>query len=219
MPDPSLRTAALAALESTVNSALRYDPATRDGLRQLPGVLEIESTTPAFRLYVAPADAGVALLGHYRGEPSTRLRGTLPALLALAAGDGDSLAGSGVDISGSTALLNELRRLLRQLDIDWEEPLCRLLGDIAGPLAAGALRQSFGWLAARGANTERLLAEYLTEELRSLPAAAEVRAFCDDVDDLRLRADRLDARFAQLRQTAAQAASASSPAPQQHKVP
>ncbi|TQV72665.1 hypothetical protein FKG94_18415 [Exilibacterium tricleocarpae] len=201
MPDPTLHTAALATLEAAINTALRYDPGTRGALGRLQGqILEIESSAPRLRCFIAPGPEGLRLLGHCEETVTTRLHGSLPALLSLAAGDAGSLAGSGVEIEGSTALPADLQRILKQLDIDWEEPLSRLLGDVAGHQAGNLIRTSLRWLGGRRSTAQRLLVEYLTEELRSLPGQVEVDGFCNDVDAIRLSADRLGAKVAELKQ-------------------
>jgi len=197
--DPVVTTASIAALEAMVNGALRYDPGTRQALAKLDGqVLAVESTVPAFSLYIAPGTDELRLMGTFDGEVTTRLKGPLPALLQLVVADTTSLAKTGVVVLGSTALLSNLQRIAANLDIDWEEALTQLLGDVVGHEVAEHLRRRFGWLGQRLASGQRLLSEYLTEELKTLPARAELEAFSRQVDELRMGVDRVAARVERL---------------------
>lgn len=194
--DATLSTAALAGLEKLVNTALRYDPGTRIALGKLADrVLAITVTAPAFTVYLTPDEQGLRLMGHWEGEVHTQLRGSLPALMQLARSERTSFADSGVEVIGNTGLLVDLQRLLKNLDIDWEEALSELLGDVVGHQGANVIRSSVNYTRDRAGEVKRLVSEFLTEELQTLPSRNELEGFYQDVDDLRLHADRLEARI------------------------
>lgn len=197
--DAMLSTAAIAGLEKLINSALRYDPGTRIALAKLnEQMLAIHVTAPKFTLYLTPNEEALCLLGHWEGEVHTQVRGSLPALLELARSDVTSFANSGVEVIGNTGLLVDLQRLLSNMDIDWEEALNQLLGDLAGHQTANLIRSGMSYTRDRVSEVKRLASEFLTEELKSLPAKNELDNFYREVDDLRLRIDRADARIKQL---------------------
>ena len=192
----TLSTAAVAGLESLINAALRYDPATRLKLGRLANrVLAVEISAPAITLFITADDQGLCLMNHWQGEVHTRLKGSLPALLKLARNPGTSFAQSGVEVMGDTSLLVELQALLKNLDIDWEEALSQLLGDVLGHQSAQVIRSGLGYTRERSSEARRLLSEFLTEEVRSLPSKLELEDFYQQVDELRLRLDRLEARI------------------------
>lgn len=194
-----LNTAALAGLEKTINTALRYDPGTLVALGKLEEqVLAISVSSPSVTVYVTPAAEGIRLMSQWEGEVHTHLRGSLPSLIKLARSERSSFADSGVEVIGNTGLLVDLQRLLKNLDIDWEYALSDLLGDILGHQGANAIRSGLGYGRDRASEAKRLLSEFLTEELRVLPAKNELEFFYREVDDLRLAADRLEARVEQL---------------------
>ena len=194
--DATLSTAALAGLEKLINTALRYDPGTRIALTSLADqVLAIQVTAPAFTVYLTPDEAGICLLGHWEGEVHTRLRGSLPALARLARSEQTTFADSGVEVIGNTGLLVDLQRLLKNLDIDWEEALTEIVGDVVGHQGAEMLRSGARYTQDRAGEVKRLVSEFLTEELGTLPSKYELEGFYQDVDDLRLQADRLEARI------------------------
>ena len=194
--DPMLSTAAIASAEKIINSALVYDPASRIALEQLaPQVLAIEITSPAFKLFLLPTAEGVNLRGHYEGDITTHLQGSLAALITLARSNQLNLKDTGVQVFGSTRFLADLQKILKNLEIDWEEMLSQVFGDIAGHQGAQLIRGKMSWAKDRSANIQRLTSEFLTEELRILPNQAELAFFNGQVDELRLGVDRVAARI------------------------
>lgn len=194
--DPTLTTAALAAAETAINQTLMYDPGTRLALAKLEGqVLAVDVSAPALSLYLAFNCDGLQLLGNFEGNVSTRLRGKAVNLAALIQGNNTSLANSGVEVFGNTALLSKLQTIARNLDIDWEEPLIQLFGDLLGHQSAEYIRWRCGYIQARLKAGLRLSTEFLTEENRSLPARAELEFFYQQVDTLRTSTDRTEAKL------------------------
>jgi ubiquinone biosynthesis accessory factor UbiJ len=194
--DSMLSTAALASAEKIINAALAYDPSSRIALAQLePQVLAINITTPELKIFVAPSADGIRLLGQYEGDVTTQLQGTLPALISLIKSDRLNLKDSGVQLLGSTSFLAELQKILSNLDIDWEEMLSQVFGDILGHQGAELIRSKMMWTKDRVSNIQRLTSEFLTEELRVLPSAPELNFFNAQVDELKLGADRVEAKI------------------------
>ncbi|HOY24880.1 MAG TPA: hypothetical protein PK002_17115 [Cellvibrio sp.] len=197
--DPMLSTAALASAEKVINAALAYDPASRIALAELsPQVLAVHISAPDFKVFVVPCAEGIELYGHYEGEITTQLEGTLPALLSLIKSDRLNLKDSGVQLFGSTSFLAELQKILKNLDIDWEEMLSQIFGDIIGHQGAELIRSKMSWTKDRVSNIQRLTSEFLTEELRVLPSKPELAFFNAQVDELKLGADRATARIEQI---------------------
>lgn len=197
--DPMLSTAALASAEKIINAALAYDPASRIALAELePQVLAIQISAPEFKIFVLPTQDGVHLRGHYEGEITTQLQGTLPALISLIKSDRLNLKDSGVQLFGSTSFLAELQKILKNLDIDWEEMLSQAFGDIIGHQSAELIRGKMSWAKDRANNIQRLTSEFLTEELRVLPSKPELAFFNAQVDDIKLGVDRAAARIEQI---------------------
>lgn len=198
--DPMITTAALAGAEKIINTALRYDPATRIGLARLDGkVLAIDITGPvATGVFVMPLDGEIQLMANWDGEADTRLSGSLMALLQLSTTEIHNLKYSGVTALGDLGLLADLQKLLKNLDIDWEDMLSQSTGDILGHQAAQLIRAKFGWVKDRAQTARRLTKEFLTEELQTLPSKPELNDFYRQVDDLRLAVDRAAARVERL---------------------
>lgn len=191
-----LSTAALAAAEQLINKALAYDPGSKIALAKLePHVLAVALSAPELTIYVAPSEEGVRLMGHWEGDITTQVQGSLPALMMLARSERINLKDSGVQIAGNTGFLAELQKIMKNLDIDWEEMLSQLFGDLLGHQAAQLLRGQMNWARGRGANLQRLVGEFLTEELRASPGKAEQAFFSGEVDQLAMDLDRVQARL------------------------
>ncbi len=197
-----LTAAALAAgLETALNRYIVLDPDAAPQLAELAGaVIAIEADGLGLTLYLFPGAQGIQVLDRYEGEPNVRIRGTPLALIQQ--WRGQSGAG-GVSVEGDAATGRRLQTLLAGLDIDWEEHLSTLVGDVAAHRLGQLCRESRRW----GQQTLSTLLqdgrEYLQQEQRLLPAQPAVEAFLSAVDVLREDVDRLEVRIARLRQAEA----------------
>lgn len=197
--DMMLLTAALAGAEKLINKALEYDPGTRIGLQDLQGqVLAVHITTPNVQFFVTPDADGLRLMAQWEGDADTRISGSLLALARIGSQEIHNLKDSGVEVMGKTSLLADLQQLLKNIDIDWEEILTQFLGDIVGHQTAQLIRGKLDWAGARVNSGQRLMREFLTEELKTIPGKNELEDFYRQVDDLRLAVDRVAARAEKL---------------------
>lgn len=197
--DPTISTAILASVEKIINAALAYDPATRIALARLePQVLAVVLTAPAISIFIAPRADGIHLLGQCEDSVTTQVQGSVAALLTLLKSERINLKDSGVEMMGSTHFLAELQQILKKLDIDWEEMLTGVVGDITGHQVAELIRGKLGWVGDRASNIQRLASEFLSEELQVLPSKAELSFFNQQVDEIQLDVDRLGARIEHL---------------------
>jgi ubiquinone biosynthesis protein UbiJ len=200
-----LPTAIAAVLETAINQVLRLDPDIVEQLQQLKGkVIAIELQGLNVTLYLMPQEVpqekALSVYGHFEGEPDTILRGTPIAMakMGLAKNAGDVLFEGNVEISGDVELGQQFREILDGLDIDWEEHLSHLTGDIVAHKIGNLVRGIFNW----SKNTVEILgqdaAEYLQEESRELPNRREVDSFLKNIDTLRSDVDRLEIRVSRL---------------------
>lgn len=195
-----LGVAALAGLEQALNAALALDPKTLERLARLQGrVIAIELKGTAVRLVLEPGAEGLRLMGHFDGEVDTTLRGAPFALLRMSTGrTGEGMFSGEVEIDGDVELGQQIQRVLEKLDIDWEEHLARLSGDIIAHQIGNTVRGLFRWGERAAAHLGEDTADYLQEETETLPVPWEVEEFIEDVDTLRSGADRIEARVKRL---------------------
>ncbi|WP_193163080.1 ubiquinone biosynthesis accessory factor UbiJ [Microbulbifer hainanensis] len=199
--DPTLRSGFDAALETAINAALQYDPGTRARLGKLDGrVMALHLTAPALEFFLCIEGDQVRVRNHWEGTVTTGLTGSAIAFLRLLRDSNATPAKLGVSITGSSALLAELQAILRDLDIDWEAPLAQLVGDVPAHTVGNALRSASRWLTANLQRAPEAAAEAVSEEWQMTPPKAQFEAFAEDLADLALATDRLDARVQILRE-------------------
>jgi ubiquinone biosynthesis protein UbiJ len=132
--------------------------------------------------------------------PDVTIRGNVPLFARLLIGDATPTpsTSAALEISGDIELGQRFQRILRTLDIDWEEQASRLVGDVAAHQIGRAARALRAW----GRDAVRTLGqdatEYLQEESRVLAKRPQVDGFLRDVDRLRGDVDRLLKRLERL---------------------
>ena len=199
-----LQLAVLATAERGINRVLRLDPTAQPRLARLGGrVIEIDCTTPAWRLFILADGEGLRLASDWGGEADCRLRAPASSLahLALSRNKTAVLHSPEVEIDGDSALLMQLAEVLQDLELDWEYEVSRWLGPVAGQLLGSSLRGPLAWARQSGDSLRLNLADYLAEESRALVGNNEAQARFDELDRLKLALDRLDARIERLTHT------------------
>lgn len=189
---------ALKALEGIINRTLRYDAGTRTRLSALHGRrVWVQLERPALSFLIR-LDDRVYLHAEADGRPDATVEAATVELLRQAVTGVDFAIGGPIQVRGDTGLVQQLSAIARDLDLDWEEALSQLMGDVAahrlGSQVRGAL--SFGRRLAR--TFFQNSGEFLREEMEVVPVRWEVDEFHHDIDDLRADTDRLDARLARL---------------------
>ncbi len=191
------------AVETFLNGVLRLDPVTRERLAKLSGhTIKLEIMGLGQTLYLQPGAAGVRVRGDCPESAALTLRATPPVLMRLAAGG--AAAGSGLELEGDALLAHELRALLAGMDLDWEEPLAWLLGDLPAHRIGLLARTAQAWRQAALSSLIHNHGEYLQYERRDLPPRHQVLEYIDAVDRLRDDLDRLEARIIRLQRHAVQ---------------
>jgi ubiquinone biosynthesis protein UbiJ len=193
----TLKDTALGGLEAALNRALRLDPATLARLAALSGkAIEIRLRPFDLNFYLLPGPAGIELTAQLERAPDTVFSGTPLGLLrgALARGERKELFADDLRIEGDADTGRRLKAVLDAIDVDWEEQLSRLVGDVAAHQLGNLARGLGRWSREASASLTDDLDEYLHEEARLVPTRAEIEAFLAAVDALRMDADRLQQR-------------------------
>ncbi|MFS1525118.1 SCP2 domain-containing protein [Microbulbifer sp. 2304DJ12-6] len=195
MSDPTFRAGFDVALEAAINTALQYDPATRARLQALDGrTLALDLTAPQIQCYLCIAGDQVYVRQQEDGGVTTRIGGSAISLVRLLKDPDATPAALGVSISGSSTLLAELQGIMRDLDIDWEAPLAQVLGDIPAHTIGTVLRGASSWLSVNLNRAPAAAAETISEEWQLTPPQAAFEAFVEDLAELSLATERLEAR-------------------------
>lgn len=203
-PLDALKPLAGRALERALAHLLSLDPDTGAALRRLDGRrITLTLQAPALALELAVVGGGLTV-GPARldPEPDLAVKSTLGGLLAQLPflRTASASAPGRVRVAGDAELARELQQLAQRFDPDWEKPFADVFGEVLGVQIARVLSDT---LRAGLRHAETLVrdgADYLTEESRDVASRVELETFYDDVDTLRERLDRIDARVVRLQQ-------------------
>jgi ubiquinone biosynthesis protein UbiJ len=189
-------------LESAVNRYLLLDPTAGARLSDLDGrVIALELRGLDLMLVFRVQGQGIAFIDEPDRKPDTLLRGTPLGITRLGLGRGNTtgtLFSGDVEIAGDVDTGQAFKAVLDAIDIDWEEQLSRLTGDMIAHQMGNAARHAGRWLDHARLTLERDLSEYLQEELRVVPTRIEIENLIEDIDRLGMDTDRLEARLRRL---------------------
>lgn len=203
----TLKPTAGRALEAALNRALSLDEDARTAIAQLDGrriALHLAAPPLALQLEVDGDQLRVGPVAEAEA-PDLAVRSTLagllaqlPALLGRAGERAGAPPVGRLRIEGDAELAQQLQRLARRFDPDWQRPFVAVFGDVLGVQVAKALAGALRRARVAGQELAGTAADYVVEESRDVVGRHELNAFHDDVDQLRDDVDRLDARVARL---------------------
>ena len=200
----TIKDASYQLLESALNQYLSQDPEISQQLSKLhAAVIGFDLTGTGLKLYFIPGQNGqLQLVSQIEDEPDCLVSGSPFSLLRSGMSDDPDQVFSGeVQVQGNAALAQQFTRILKQVDVDCEEQLSRLTGDVVANQLGNAFRSSRTWAKRNNQSMQLNIQEYLQEEARVLPGIFELENFYDDVDQLRDATERLSARIERLKQS------------------
>lgn len=203
--NPSI--AATAVFEDVTNRFLRLDPDTLVRLGDIQNkviCVRINSANSDRQpeLYFLPSEGGLQMRSQYDGTADVTISGNPPAFLRMALGQRakGAFASGEMQISGDLELGQRFQRVIKKLDIDWEEITSHYVGDTVARKIGNLVRGVRTWRR-QAHDTLRLdTAEYLQEEALLLPRKEHVDEFMSEVDQLRADVDRLEKRIHRCRE-------------------
>ena len=197
--------------EHLINHVLKQDPAACQQLSRWQGyrcLLDIHSLA-CLSMTLVDGRIQLSLLGKDPGhwpEADVVLSGQVGDFLslAMASDKANELINSQVDIDGNTDFAMAMTRLVQNLDIDWEALLSPVMGSLAAHQVGLNVRRARRWSEQTGNSYSRAVKSYLEDEAEYLAPEPLVEYFNEQMDELRLRSDRLEARVALLEQQCCQ---------------
>lgn len=185
-------------LSKSIQNALKYDPKSVKKLAPMAG--------KKVKIHIQPINQSVVVLIHEDNlsvstdsemEVDTTISGKPSALFAMSTNQ--HIPGlDGVSINGDATTGQFIADFLKQLQPDWEDAWCDLLGEVPGY----HVNQFIKGLKEAGSslfNSVRASSkDYLLEENRELVSPREMEEFLDQVDDLRADTDRIAQKIDQL---------------------
>lgn len=196
----------LAAMEAGLNQLFAMDPQTFERLKHFKGrIIAFHMSDIEQTFYFFPDQQGIQIVSHYDGEADTVISGSIPAFARMAMADEKTKTRSvfkgDISITGDIALGQHFQSLFKQLDIDWEEHLSHITGDVIAHSLGNMARGFFDW----GKNSLNSLtmdvSEYVQYESRDIASGPEISHFNTQIDQLRNDVDRAEARINRLSKT------------------
>lgn len=197
----------LRPLENALNRYLALDPESHKRLRGLEGktiTIQLEALKLSFQLTVE--EKKIRLTSGETLPAEIKIRGTPLNLLSLALSRDkkNHFFSETVAIEGNAELGQQIIDLFDQLEIDWEEQLAGIVGDVPAHQFGRLTRKLLVFGQEAKTSLTKNLNEYVHEEKPWFPPAAALEDFFSEVDDLRLDMDRLEARVRQLQKEGGQ---------------
>ncbi len=196
-----------AVLEDATNRLLRLDP---DTLRRLGDIQDkvicvrviSDKSDRQPEFYFFPSEGGLQMRSQYDGSADVTISGNPPAFMRMVLGQRakGAFANGEMQISGDLELGQRFQRIIKKLDIDWEEITSNYVGDTAAHKLGNLVREVGEWRRQAHETIRQDTVEYLQEEARVLPRGETVDEFITAVDRLRADIDRMEKRIQRLRQ-------------------
>ena len=187
--------------EAALNRALKLDPDALAALAGLAGkVLAFEFINTGLVLYIFPATDGVRLDVTHEGEVDVNIRGTPVNMLAYLLsnpGSGEGFTGR-LEVSGDVGLAQRFQKIVKDIDLDWEEHLSHWFGDTLAHKLGKVVRSSVRFAKDTRRTLELDVSEYLRYEKDVLPELNEVNEYITAIDVLRDDVERLKQRIEKL---------------------
>ena len=185
-------------LETLLNQALRWNPLSLQALSKLADkIIRVELSDIDLNFTLFPDEQGIIVLGNYDGEVDVRIIGAPFTLLRLLLPHSTTLADCpDVVVKGNMNIAQQLQHFLKGLDIDWEEQLGQILGNIPAHKLTTLFRHCQNHVSNRFDTLQYNLSEYL--QARHLPTNTEMKFFSSAVNTLRDDIEQLEQRIQRL---------------------
>lgn len=196
--------AILSIIETALNHYLSLDPESHIRLTVLENkVVAIEEPQFGLKFYLLFTGKHVRLQSHTEKPVDTTLHGTPFALLQLSpyfANNYKAIFSGKVTITGDIELGQQVQQIFANLDIDWEEQLSRVTGDVIAHQVGNTVRDVWQWGKRNTEIFNQNVTEYLQEEIKYVPPRMEINDFFHDIANLRDDVERAEARIKRILQ-------------------
>ena len=188
-------------INNSIHKFFEHDPDSALMLHKIKDQTLLLKLTDIKKQYlITPSDSTI-IVNDFQSddsdtEPNATVYATVLTSLRLAlGGDYQSMLENGaLRIEGDVELANQLRAILKSIDIDWEEIASKYVGDAAA-YQMGVISRRINNYRQRSVENFRLdVSEYLQEESRIVPTKIEIEQFLNSVDELDADIDRLEMR-------------------------
>ena len=186
------------ALEKGLATWLGLDADSGKRLEALDGKLvALELLGLDMTLYFLGTGSTLSVRAFADETPDATIMATPLALAQLAIQDtaDRALFEGQMKIDGDTEVAQTLQDILKGVDVDWEELLSGVVGDVVAHQVGRGIRGIMNWGRQSTDSLAEDLSEYLRHEADLLPEREDIQKFLDDVDTLRADIERFGMRL------------------------
>ncbi|MBY7813665.1 ubiquinone biosynthesis accessory factor UbiJ [Vibrio fluvialis] len=189
-----------AVIESSLNTLIKDDPELGRRLARLKGQVIQVHLKEINKTLTFIFSQQIDVLANYEGEPDCYLSLNLSVLPELReqANITKLIKQDKLVLEGDIQLAQKFSQLMTDCKPDIEEWLSRVTGDVVAHTMVQGAKNVGALLSAQVSKHQNHLAQVLTEEWRVAPGPLEIAYFCDQVDDVKSQAARLESRLNQL---------------------
>lgn len=192
----------LIALEKIINQTLALDETMAARIEKLQGkVLKIIIEPMQVEVFMTFNQRQIHFMSSSESPPDTIIHSKPLALIKmglLPSNQIRSLFQDKIHLSGDAELGQHVKQLFEDLNIDWETHLAKLTGDALAFKIGNVFRQGKAVQQHLYSSLHATITDYLYEESRVFPPREEVNDFFNDIDELSLAVERLEAKINQL---------------------
>lgn len=190
-------------IEKLINQALSLDEETLHALSGLEGkILAFEFNKIDLTIYLFPSGTGLSINTLVQDKPDVLIKGTPSNFIMMLAASKQGTASlpTNMQVTGDIGLAQRFQEIMQNIEIDFEEPLSKWLGDSAAYQIGKFVRGTGRFANNTGKTLAMDLSEYLRFEINMLPDDLLVDEFCKNVDVLREDVERFEQRIKKLEQ-------------------
>ncbi|PNH99933.1 ubiquinone biosynthesis accessory factor UbiJ [Vibrio diazotrophicus] len=189
-----------AVIETTLNTLIKDDPNLGRRLARLKGQVIQVHLKELNKTLTFVFSQQIDVLANYEGKPDCYLSLHLSVLPELRdqANITKLIKQDKLVLEGDIQLAQKFSQLMTDCKPDIEEWLSRVTGDVVAHTVVQGAKNVGSLLTSQFNKHQNHLAQVLTEEWRIAPAPLEIAYFCDQVDEVKSQAARLDAKLTTL---------------------
>jgi ubiquinone biosynthesis protein UbiJ len=197
-----LKTISLQALQFAINQAMGLDPSISEKLLALDQkVIEMVVSPLNVHFYICILKGQFILKSSWHQKPDTIIYSNPMGLIRLSilpSSKMRSLFNDQIRISGDIQLGQQLKQIFDTMHVDWEGHLAFFTGDVVAHHIGKVFRKGRDIGKQYGEGFKKGAQYYLTHEVDMVPSKQDVEQFNHEVDELRLRTERLAAHIQSL---------------------
>lgn len=186
-----------AVIETSLNTLVNDDPALVRRLSRLKGQIIQVNLKELNKTLTFVFSQQIDVLSEYEGQPDCYLSLNLSVLPELREQSNITklIKQDKLILEGDIKLAQKFSQLMTDCKPDLEEWLSRVTGDVVAHSLVQGVKNVGGLVAKQATKHQNHFAQVLTEEWKIAPAPLEVAYFCDQVDDVKSSAARLEAKL------------------------